>query len=105
MSRWTSVTCDVPLGVCESVLVPILFDIFINDIDTEIKATVSNLADNTKLSVGEDKPEERDAIQRGHVNLMRFNKAQCKILHLCWGNPYYQYRLEDEGIPQFKKIS
>lgn len=33
-----------------------------------------------------------------HVNLMRFNNVKCKALHLSWGNPQYQYRLEDEGI-------
>ncbi|KAK4830611.1 hypothetical protein QYF61_012054 [Mycteria americana] len=33
-----------------------------------------------------------------NMNLMKFNKAKCKVLHLGRGNAHYQYRLKDEWI-------
>jgi len=49
-------------------------------------------------------PEGRDVIQRdldrhrSCVNLMRFNKVKCKVLHVGWGNPKQKYRLWGEEI-------
>jgi len=90
VSRWTLVTSDVPH---RSIFGPALFNIFISDVDSEIKCLLSMFADDTRLSGAADMPEGQDAIQReldklkkwAQVNLMRFNKAKCKVLNLSQG--------------------
>lgn len=80
------------------------FNAFINDIDSEIKCSSRKFGDDTKTSGAADVPEGQSDIQgdldrlEAHESHMKFNKTECKVLHVGQGTPQYQYRLGDDGV-------
>jgi hypothetical protein len=112
LSTWAEIFSGIPQG---SVLGPILFVIFINDLPDDVTCTAKIFADDTKLFQGISSTEDCLQLQDDLNRLvdwsqkwqMSFNEAKCNVLHLGSTNPCYEYSMRNttlEAIAEEKDL-
>jgi len=104
-SDWIPVISGVPQG---SVLGPILFLIFINDMDKDLGSHIIKFADDsdTKVFCGISEVQDCEILQKDLASLqkwtedwlMQFNVEKCKVMHIGRHNPEFRYTLLDKQL-------
>jgi ribonucleases P/MRP protein subunit RPP40 len=97
-SDWSRVSSGVPQG---SVLGPVLFIIYINDIDSGLVSTIGKFADDTKMCKSVSSIEGVRCLREDLVKLsewandwqMSFNTDKCSVIHIGKGNGQHRYSL------------
>ena len=106
ISTSASVLSGIPQG---SVLGPILFLIFINDLPEVVQSTVKIFADDTKIYSAIETSTDCDKIQSDLDNLanwseewlLKFNVNKCKSMHIGRHNSKHEYhmKVKDSFVP------
>ena len=98
-SDWIEVNSGVPQG---SVLGPLLFLIYINDIDEWVTCKLLKFADDTKLFQVVATKQDIDKLQEDLINickwskewLMLFNQDKCRVMHIGFNNTRAEYTMD-----------
>ena len=110
-SEWASVDSGVPQG---SVLGPILFLLYINDLPECVKFAICKLyADDSKLLANVETDEDRLRLQEDlnrivdwtNTWLMKLNYSKCKIMHIGKRNPKSTYSMSDSSDGRSYQLS
>jgi len=102
-SEWRDTLSGVPQG---SVLGPLLFIIYINDIDDQINSSLLKFADDTKIYFKVNSPENIETLREDLCKLvswskewqMLFNIEKCKVMHLGYDNPHASYFMDGNRL-------
>ena len=100
MARWRSVLSEVPQG---SVIGPLLFALFINDLPESVKSAVKLFADDVKL-IGDANDlagiqDDLDSISTWKNDwCMEFNSEKCTVMHIGKNDTSQRYHLEENEL-------
>ena len=102
-SSWGNVISGVPQ---DSVLRPLLFFIYINDIDTDLFAKICKFADDTKIGRAVATEDEVQLLSVDLKNLakwaidwqMLFNVEKCAVMHIGTNNKLYSYNMNNATL-------
>ena len=102
-SSWTTVTSGVPQG---SVLGPLLFSLFVNDLPSIVRSPLVLFADDAKIYHLIQSDEDYQLLQQDLDNLYKWSKdwqlcfsvTKCKVLHIGYNQRYREYRLGSDCI-------
>ncbi len=101
-SERVPVTSGVPQG---SVLGPVLFVLYINDLPAHVDCGVKMFADDTKIYRQISTMEDCEALQKDLQGLeswaktwqMQFHPMKCKVLRVGKNHPAFSYQMESAG--------
>ena len=101
-SKWADVLSGVPQG---SVLGPVLFVCYINDLPDEIHTNVKLFADDTKIYADVSKKNGSEELQEDITRLdewaskwqLSFNSSKCKVMHIGNKNPQKSYNMRQDS--------
>ena len=107
-SEWVEVSSGVPQG---SVLGPLLFILYVNDIPEIVKSAVKMFADDAKLFTSTESVSKREELQKDLETLdkwsddwlLKFNVAKCKRMHLGYNNQGFDYRMEGHQLERIEE--
>ena len=109
-SEWMEVTSGVPQG---SVLGPLLFLIFVQDLPDWIKNSMMMFADDTKIRTAIENADDAESLEQdlnrlgewSEKWLLKFKPTKCKVMHIGHDMPTKYTMKEGEKITELEQTA